>query len=317
MNNLSKIATPDVAVTRKKARLWNYLKGHLWLYFMVLPGLLALILFSYMPMYGIVVAFQDFNIFEGYWGSPWAGLTHFKTMFNDPYFFRLLRNTIRLGATDFLVTFPAPIILALIINECRLNKYKKVVQSISYLPHFIPMVIMVGIMYELFSSYGIVNAILNFFGVDSISFFSRTEWFYPLYIGSSVWKGIGWGSIIYMGALTGVDSGLYEAAELDGANRWERMIHITLPCIKPTIVTLFILDIGGIMKVGFEKVFLLSSPATYEVADVLSTYVYRQGILNANYSYNAAVDLFNNVVAVIFVLSANWFAKKMGEEGIV
>lgn len=317
MNSLSKINTPNVAAAPQKARFWNYLRGHIWLYFMVLPGLLALILFSYMPMYGIVVAFQDFNIFEGYWGSPWVGLAHFKTMFNDPYFFRLLRNTIRLGATNFLVTFPAPIILALIINECRLTRYKKVVQSVSYLPHFIPMVIMVGIMYELFSSYGIVNAVLNHFGMDSISFFSRTEWFYPLYIGSSVWKGIGWGSIIYMGALTGVDSGLYEAAELDGANRWERMIHITLPCIKPTIVTLFILDVGGIMKVGFEKVFLLSSPATYEVADVLSTYVYRQGILNANYSYNAAVDLFNNVVAVIFVLSANWFAKKMGEEGIV
>lgn len=317
MNSLSKINTPNVAAASKKARFWNYLRGHIWLYLMVLPGLLALILFSYMPMYGIVVAFQDFNIFEGYWGSPWVGFEHFKTMFNDPYFFRLLRNTIQLGATNFLVTFPGPIILALIINECRLTKYKKIVQSVSYLPHFIPMVIMVGIMYELFSSYGIVNAILSYFGMDSISFFSKTEWFYPLYIGSSVWKGIGWGSIIYMGALTGVDSGLYEAAELDGANRWERMIHITLPCIKPTIVTLFILDVGGIMKVGFEKVFLLSSPATYEVADVLSTYVYRQGILNANYSYNAAVDLFNNVVAVIFVLSANWFAKKMGEEGIV
>jgi len=304
-------------MNRNKTQLKTYFKNHFMLYLMMIPGVVALIVFCYVPMYGIVIAFQDFNVFEGYFGSPWVGLQHFKTLFSDPYFFRLMKNTFLLGALSFLFSFPAPLILALVINECRLNKFKSMVQSISYLPHFIPMVVMVGIMIELFGSYGVVNSVLNFFGIESISFFSKVQWFRPLYIGSAVWKGAGWGSIIYMGALTAIDTALYEAAEIDGASRWDRLVHITLPAIKPTIVTLFILDIGGIMKVGFEKVFLMYSPATYEVADVLSTYVYRQGIVNANFSYSAAVDLFNNVISVCFVLAANWFAKKLGEEGIV
>ncbi len=301
----------------KKTQLKTYFKNHFMLYLMMVPGVVALVVFCYVPMYGIIIAFQDFNVFEGYFGSPWVGLKHFQTLFSDPYFFRLMKNTFLLGMFSFLVSFPAPLILALVINECRLNKFKSVVQSISYLPHFIPMVVMVGIMIELFGSYGVVNSVLNFFGIESISFFSKVQWFRPLYIGSAVWKGAGWGSIIYMGALTAIDTALYEAAEIDGASRWDRLIHITLPAIKPTVVTLFILDIGGIMKVGFEKVFLMYSPATYEVADVLSTYVYRQGIVNANFSYSSAVDLFNNVISVCFVLTANWFAKKLGEEGIV
>lgn len=301
----------------KKTQLKTYFKNHFMLYLMMVPGVVALIVFCYVPMYGIIIAFQDFNVFEGYFGSPWVGLQHFKTLFSDPYFFRLMKNTFLLGTLSFLFSFPAPLILALVINECRLNKFKSVVQSISYLPHFIPMVVMVGIMIELFGSYGVVNSVLNFFGIESISFFSKVQWFRPLYIGSAVWKGAGWGSIIYMGALTAIDTALYEAAEIDGASRWDRLVHITLPAIKPTVVTLFILDIGGIMKVGFEKVFLMYSPATYEVADVLSTYVYRQGIVNANFSYSSAVDLFNNVISVCFVLAANWFAKKLGEEGIV
>lgn len=306
--------------TNKASRFKNtrgYIKNNIWLYVMMLPGVIALILFTYIPMYGIIIAFQDFNVFDGYFGSEWVGLQHFKTLFSDPYFFRLIRNTFLLGTTSFLLTFPAPIILAIIINECRLSRFKRVVQSLSYLPHFIPMVVMVGIMFELFGTYGIVNHVLSFFGIDSISFFSQPEWFYPLYIGSAIWKGIGWGSIIYIGVLTSIDTSLYEAAEVDGANRWHKIIYITLPALKSTIVTLFILDIGGVMKVGFEKVFLMYSPATYEVADVLSTYVYRQGIVNANFSYSAAVDLFNNVIAIILVLVVNWFSKKLGEEGIV
>ncbi|MDE7029215.1 MAG: ABC transporter permease subunit [Lachnospiraceae bacterium] len=304
-------------MSSKKTQVKTYLKNHLILYLMMVPGVVALVLFCYVPMYGIVIAFQDFNVFEGYFGSPWVGLGHFRTLFSDPYFFRLMKNTFLLGTLSFLFSFPAPLILALIINECRLNKFKSVVQSISYLPHFIPMVVMVGIMIELFGSYGVVNSVLNCFGIESISFFSKVQWFRPLYIGSAIWKGAGWGSIIYMGALTAIDTALYEAAEIDGASRWDRLVHITLPSIKPTVVTLFILDIGGVMKVGFEKVFLMYSPATYEVADVLSTYVYRQGIVAANFSYSSAVDLFNNVISVCFVLAANWIAKKLGEEGIV
>ncbi|MDS9336910.1 ABC transporter permease subunit [Streptococcus pneumoniae] len=287
------------------------------LYLMMIPATVLLILFTYGPMYGIIMAFQDFTVFKGYTGSPFVGLKHFQRLFSDPLFYRLFKNTFMVGVLDFLFSFPAPLIFALILNEVRKVRFKSVVQSISYLPHFIPLVVMVGIIFELFASYGIINSLLSSLGMEPISFFTKSEWFLPLYIGSGVWKTIGWGSIIYMGALTNIDSTLYEAADMDGANRWHKMWHVTLPSLRPTVVTLFILNAGGIMQVGFEKVFLMSSPATYEVSDVLSTYVYRQGILNSDFSYSAAVGLFNNIVALLFVLLANKIAKKLGEEGIV
>lgn len=287
------------------------------LYLMMIPATVLLILFTYGPMYGIIMAFQDFTVFKGYTGSPFVGLKHFQRLFSDPLFYRLFKNTFMVGVLDFLFSFPAPLIFALILNEVRKVRFKSVVQSISYLPHFIPLVVMVGIIFELFGSYGIINSLLSSLGMEPISFFTKSEWFLPLYIGSGVWKTIGWGSIIYMGALTNIDSTLYEAADMDGANRWHKMWHVTLPSLRPTVVTLFILNAGGIMQVGFEKVFLMSSPATYEVFDVLSTYVYRQGILNSDFSYSAAVGLFNNIVALLFVLLANKIAKKLGEEGIV
>ncbi|CVM06440.1 protein LplB [Streptococcus pneumoniae] len=266
------------------------------LYLMMIPATVLLILFTYGPMYGIIMAFQDFTVFKGYTGSPFVGLKHFQRLFSDPLFYRLFKNTFMVGVLDFLFSFPAPLIFALILNEVRKVRFKSVVQSISYLPHFIPLVVMVGIIFELFGSYGIINSLLSSLGMEPISFFTKSEWFLPLYIGSGVWKTIGWGSIIYMGALTNIDSTLYEAADMDGANRWHKMWHVTLPSLRPTVVTLFILNAGGIMQVGFEKVFLMSSPATYEVSDVLSTYVYRQGILNSDFSYSAAVGLFNNIV---------------------
>lgn len=287
------------------------------LYLMMIPATVLLILFTYGPMYGIIMAFQDFTVFKGYTGSPFVGLKHFQRLFSDPLFYRLFKNTFMVGVLDFLFSFPAPLIFALILNEVRKVRFKSVVQSISYLPHFIPLVVMVGIIFELFGSYGIINSLLSSLGMEPISFFTKSEWFLPLYIGSGVWKTIGWGSIIYMGALTNIDSTLYEAADMDGANRWHKMWHVTLPSLRPTVVTLFILNAGGIMQVVFEKVFLMSSPATYEVSDVLSTYVYRQGILNSDFSYSAAVGLFNNIVALLFVLLANKIAKKLGEEGIV
>ncbi|HEV0703980.1 TPA: ABC transporter permease, partial [Streptococcus pneumoniae] len=282
------------------------------LYLMMIPATVLLILFTYGPMYGIIMAFQDFTVFKGYTGSPFVGLKHFQRLFSDPLFYRLFKNTFMVGVLDFLFSFPAPLIFALILNEVRKVRFKSVVQSISYLPHFIPLVVMVGIIFELFGSYGIINSLLSSLGMEPISFFTKSEWFLPLYIGSGVWKTIGWGSIIYMGALTNIDSTLYEAADMDGANRWHKMWHVTLPSLRPTVVTLFILNAGGIMQVGFEKVFLMSSPATYEVSDVLSTYVYRQGILNSDFSYSAAVGLFNNIVALLFVLLANKIAKKLG-----
>ncbi len=301
----------------KKKSFGDHFKRFWILYLMLIPATVLLILFSYVPMYGIIMAFQDFSIFKGYGGSPFVGLKHFERLLSDPYFYRIFRNTFLVGVLDFLFSFPAPLIFALMLNEIRRVRFKSVVQSISYLPHFIPLVVMVGILFELFGSYGIVNSILTSLGMEPISFFTKTEWFLPLYIGSGIWKSIGWGSIIYMGALTNIDASLYEAAEIDGANRWQKMINITLPSLRPTVVTLFILNAGGIMKVGFEKVFLMSSPATYEISDVISTYVYRQGILNSDFSYASAVGLFNNVIALLFVLAANKLAKKLGEEGIV
>lgn len=295
----------------------EYIQKYWILYLMMIPATVLLILFTYGPMYGIIMAFQDFTVFKGYTGSPFVGLKHFQRLFSDPLFYRLFKNTFMVGVLDFLFSFPAPLIFALILNEVRKVRFKSVVQSISYLPHFIPLVVMVGIIFELFGSYGIINSLLSSLGMEPISFFTKSEWFLPLYIGSGVWKTIGWGSIIYMGALTNIDSTLYEAADMDGANRWHKMWHVTLPSLRPTVVTLFILNAGGIMQVGFEKVFLMSSPATYEVSDVLSTYVYRQGILNSDFSYSAAVGLFNNIVALLFVLLANKIAKKLGEEGIV
>ncbi|HHA7791603.1 TPA: ABC transporter permease [Streptococcus pneumoniae] len=295
----------------------EHLQKYWILYLMMIPATVLLILFTYGPMYGIIMAFQDFTVFKGYTGSPFVGLKHFQRLFSDPLFYRLFKNTFMVGVLDFLFSFPAPLIFALILNEVRKVRFKSVVQSISYLPHFIPLVVMVGIIFELFGSYGIINSLLSSLGMEPISFFTKSEWFLPLYIGSGVWKTIGWGSIIYMGALTNIDSTLYEAADMDGANRWHKMWHVTLPSLRPTVVTLFILNAGGIMQVGFEKVFLMSSPATYEVSDVLSTYVYRQGILNSDFSYSAAVGLFNNIVALLFVLLANKIAKKLGEEGIV
>lgn len=284
------------------------------LYLMMIPATVLLILFTYGPMYGIIMAFQDFTVFKGYTGSPFVGLKHFQRLFSDPLFYRLFKNTFMVGVLDFLFSFPAPLIFALILNEVRKVRFKSVVQSISYLPHFIPLVVMVGIIFELFGSYGIINSLLSSLGMEPISFFTKSEWFLPLYIGSGVWKTIGWGSIIYMGALTNIDSTLYEAADMDGANRWHKMWHVTLPSLRPTVVTLFILNAGGIMQVGFEKVFLMSSPATYEVSDVLSTYVYRQGILNSDFSYSAAVGLFNNIVALLFVLLANKIAKNLAKK---
>ncbi|HGR3577276.1 TPA: ABC transporter permease [Streptococcus pneumoniae] len=304
----------------KKSRIQltvEHIQKYWILYLMMIPATVLLILFTYGPMYGIIMAFQDFTVFKGYTGSPFVGLKHFQRLFSDPLFYRLFKNTFMVGVLDFLFSFPAPLIFALILNEVRKVRFKSVVQSISYLPHFIPLVVMVGIIFELFGSYGIINSLLSSLGMEPISFFTKSEWFLPLYIGSGVWKTIGWGSIIYMGALTNIDSTLYEAADMDGANRWHKMWHVTLPSLRPTVVTLFILNAGGIMQVGFEKVFLMSSPATYEVSDVLSTYVYRQGILNSDFSYSAAVGLFNNIVALLFVLLANKIAKKLGEEGIV
>lgn len=292
-------------------------QNSIWLYLMILPGLIAMLIFSYKPLYGLIIAFKDFNILDGYLNSPWVGFKHFKNLFNSDQFARLMRNTFVIGFSSYIITFFPPIILAILLHELRFNKFKRTIQTISYLPYFIPMVVVVGIMYQFFGSFGIVNDIRNLLGLPSISFLSEKSYFLPLYIGSSIWKGIGWGSIIYMGTLTNIDPQLYEAAMIDGATRFQRIRHVTIPTLIPIMTTIFILDAGGIMSVGFEKVYLMYSPATYEVADVLSTYVYRLGIESGDYSYSAAVGLFNNLLSTSMVLICNFIAKRLGQDGIV
>lgn len=307
------------SLTRKplSVRIRNELRRNWVLYLMVMPGLLLFFLFRYVPLYGIVMAFQNFDMVDGYFGSPWAGLTNFQNFFSDPYSWTLIKNTFILGLYTLLFSFPAPILFALFLNEMRDGKYKRTLQTISYLPHFIPVVVLVGIMYNLFGSSGTINMILQFFGIEAQGFFTDPKWFRFMYIISDIWQTVGWGSIIYMGALTSIDPTLYEAATIDGATRFQKIWKITLPCIAPTISMMFILQCGKVMKVAFDKVLLMYSPATYEVSDILSTYTYRRGIVGMDYSYGAAVDLFNNVLCLALVLLSNYFSKRVGEDGIL
>ena len=236
---------------------------------MLLPVLIHYIIFHYLPMYGIVIAFKDFRAGLGILGSPWAGLKYFRQFFESYYFLRLIRNTFLINLFDLFWGFPAPIILALLLNELRSNSFKRVVQSISYLPHFISVVITVGFIVDFFSHKGLINNFLSMFGMTPINFLIEPSWFRTLYIGSGIWQGIGWGSIIYLAAISGIDPGLYEAATIDGAGRFRKISAITIPSIMPTIVILLIFRIGGMMSVGFEKVFLMYNPSTYETADVI------------------------------------------------
>lgn len=268
-------------------------------------------------MYGAIIAFKDFNPRVGILESPWAGLKYFKQFFDSPFCWRLIRNTLLLSLYDLIFNFPVPIIFALLLNEVRCKRYKKAVQTISYLPHFISVVIVVGLMKTMFSpNGGVVNSLLSVFGVDPINFFSEKSWFRTLYVGSGIWQSFGWGSIIYLASMAGIDPGLYEAARLDGAGRFRCMWNITLPAIRPTITILFIMRLGKLLSVGFEKAILMYSPATYEVSDLISTYVYRYGILKANYSFGAAVDLMNSVVALILIFVANKICQKVSDTSL-
>lgn len=288
-----------------------------YLFLLMLPGIIYFIVFKYTPMYGAIIAFKDFNPRVGILESPWAGLKYFKQFFDSPFCWRLIRNTLLLSLYDLIFNFPVPIIFALLLNEVRCKRYKKAVQTISYLPHFISVVIVVGLMKTMFSpNGGVVNSLLSMFGVDPINFFSEKGWFRTLYVGSGIWQSFGWGSIIYLASMAGIDPGLYEAARLDGAGRFRCMWNITLPAIRPTITILFIMRLGKLLSVGFEKAILMYSPATYEVSDLISTYVYRYGILKANYSFGAAVDLMNSVVALILIFVANKICQKVSDTSL-
>jgi len=267
-------------------------------------------------MYGAIIAFKEFNPALGIMGSPWVGFKHFKSFFEGVYFWRLVRNTLLISVYSLIWGFPAPIILALLLNEVKNKYFKRTVQTVSYLPHFISLVVVCGIIKDFTSTDGVINDIIEFLGGERTNFLMIPEWFRPIYVGSGIWQEVGWGSIIYLAAITNIDPQLYEAATIDGASRCKQIWHITLPGIVPTIVILLILRLGGLMSVGFEKIILLYNSATMETADVISSYVYRRGLLDFDYSFSAAVGLFNSVINLILITSANRLSRKVSETSL-
>lgn len=283
---------------------------------MIIPVIVYFILFAYKPMYGLVIAFQNYRPNLGFFGSPWVGLRHFKNFFNDVYFFRLFRNTISISFFSILFGFPAPIILALLLNELKNMAFRRTVQTVTYMPYFISMVVVCSLIRIYSSTNGLFSQIAVFFGGSPQNYLTIPKYFLSIYVISGIWQGIGWNSIIYLAALTGIDQEQYEAATIDGAGRFLRMLHITLPNLLPTIMVLFILRMGSILNVGFEKIILLYNEGIYETADVISSYVYRRGILEASYSYATAVGLFNSLVNIFFLVVANKLSKKFTESGL-
>ncbi len=290
------------------------------MYLLLLPGVVWYFIFHYVPMYGVIIAFKDYKPFfgiEGIFTSKWVGLQWFRKFFQSVYCARLLKNTFLLSFYSLAVNFPSAILLALFLNELKGKLFKKTVQTISYLPHFLSAVIVCGIVREMVSTdSGLFNALIKLFGGKPIPFLSRPEWFRTIYISSGLWQGIGWSSIIYLAAMSGLDQELYDAARIDGAGVLKRMRHITIPGIRQVISIQLILAVGGILSVGAEKILLLYNPQIYSTADVISTYVYREGLGNQNYSFGTAVGLFGSLVHMVLILGTNFIAKKMGEEGI-
>lgn len=295
----------------KRNSTWKRILKDYDLYLMLIPGLAFLFLFKYTPMYGIVIAFQDFSIFRGIGDSPWVGLKHFERLINNDEFLRVLTNTLVISIYKLIFLFPAPIIVAILLNELRQMKFKRIVQSVVYLPHFISWVIVSGIFINLLSvNGGIVNEILGVFGIAPIPFFVDQDIFRPLLVFTEGWKEIGWGTIVYLAAIASIDPQLYEAARMDGANRFRQMIHVTLPGMASTIVLMLILRLGNMLEAGTEQILVMYNPVVYNVADVIGTYVYRVGLGASDYSFSTAVGLFESVVAFVLIISGNQLCRK-------
>ena len=285
-------------------------------YLMFLPVLVYFVIFAYGPMYGALMTFQDYTPSLGFLGSPWVGLKHFQRFFQDYYFKRILWNTFYISITSLIFTFPAPIVLALLLNELRNKRFKSVMQTASYLPHFISLVVVCGMIKKFTLDTGVINDIVAFLGGTRKSFLNDPNCFVPVYVISDIWQEVGWNSIIYMAALAGIDQELYEAAMIDGAGRWKQTVHVTLPCIMPTIIILLILRMGMLLSVGYEKIILLYNPVTRKTADVISTYVYRVGLEDKSWSFSAAVGLFNSAINLVFLLVTNSLSKKFSDTAL-
>ncbi len=307
----------DTFTDSRGSRLYDHFKREWQIYVMLLPTIVWFLVFLYKPMYGLQIAFKDYSIFRGVANSPWIGLEHFETLFSNDQFIRAVTNTIKISALNLLFGFPAPIILALMFNEILHATYKKTAQTIVYLPHFISSVIIAGIVITAFSpTAGIVNTIIGWFGLDPVYFLTQPQWFRPIFVGTGIWQEAGFGSIVFLAAIAGVNPSLYESAVVDGANRWQMMWKITIPSILPTILIMLIIRIGNIMEVSFELVILLYHPATYETADVVNTWVYRQGLQSGQYDLAAAAGLFNAVVAFVLVMTANTLSRRFSQTSL-
>lgn len=304
-------------VKRKARSRWRKAVMKNWqLYVLLSPVIIYFLVFHYFPLYGLQIAFKDFIASKGILGSPWVGFKHFERFFDSYYFWRLIKNTIGIGVFTLVVSFPIPIILALLLNEVKSLRYKKFVQTVIYAPHFLSTVVVVGMLLLFLKTDGMINQIIKVFGGTPIDFISEPSWFKSLYVFSDVWQTMGWSSIIYIAALAAVDPAQHEAAMIDGASRLQRIFHINIPAIMPTIVILFILNAGSVMAVGFEKVYLMQNDLNMSASDVISTFVYRSGILEAQYSFSAAVGLFNSLINFIMLIMVNQIAKKVNETSL-
>jgi len=310
-------STPSAMLAKQFAWFVMHVKKEWQLYLMLAPTVIWFVVFLYKPMYGLQIAFKDYSVFKGISASPWVGLEHFYTLFDNDQFIRSIKNTVIISGASLIFGFPVPIILALMFNEIINPKFKKAAQTIVYLPHFISAVIIAGIVITAFApSTGVINLMLNALGYDSVYFLTKPEWFRTIFIGTGIWQEAGFGSIVFLAAIAGVNPSLYESAVVDGANRFQMMYKITIPCILPTILIMLIIRIGNILEVGFEMIIMLYQPATYETADVISTFIYRQGLQAAQYDLAAAAGLFNAVIAFLLVITANTISKRVSKTSL-
>lgn len=315
-----KASTKKPSAVQKKQNFGVYMKRYWQLYVLLFLPMLYLLIFKYVPMIYIQIAFKKYSIVESVWNMPWAGnngFEYFIKAFNNKDFINDLRNTLMLNLLDLVIGFPAPIIFALILNELVFKKFKRVIQTVAYMPHFLSWVIIYGLALQIFApSSGLVNMVLNNFGIEAIPFLNDSKHWVATYIFLGVWQNFGWGSIVYLAAIAGINSELYEAASVDGCGRFKKMWHITLPGIKPTIVVLLVMNLGNILGSGFDRPFAMQNNLVMDVAEVISTFVYKNGIQGLQFSLTTAVGFFQSVICVIFLLLANWISRRLGERGI-
>lgn len=311
---LNKDESKQKANTVKSKKILSSMVRDRYLYLLLVPFVAFYVIFEYFPMYGLQIAFKNYNIAQGISGSPWVGLEFFRKFFTGPYFYRVLRNTLAINLLSLVVGFPIPIILALLLNDVRNQLFKRVSQTLVYIPHFISTVVVVGLVTNFLSpSNGLINIIIEHLGGEKVYFLTKPEYFRSIFISMNIWKEAGFSSIIYLASLAAVDVQLYEASTIDGANKWKQLIHVTIPGIAPTIIIMLIMKVGHLLDLGYEAIILLYQPVTYETADVISTYVYRSGLMEGQYSLATAVGVFNGIVAFILVYAANKISKKVSE----